>query len=242
MGYIRNRWLLVTIYNSNLRYRYLIFNSALATGSGGCGFFNMTRVLEKTIATASFVVAVALSFISMAISADNDIASNVLFVVAQFLTLCATLLGIDYKFGSNGFGHNVSGKSAVVLLLLVPALTSCKSQKSVLSQSQELSQSAAATLASDVLVTFDWPRLSLPESLSSGAVNRGNLTHESLSPLSPLPTIRILTSANGRSEAKADTRQESASKSEPARFSFVSLWPILVLILCFCLYAKTVRR
>ena len=56
------------------------------------------RTLEKTIATSSFGVAVVLSFVSMAISEDHDIASNVLFVVAQFLTLTATLLGIDYKF------------------------------------------------------------------------------------------------------------------------------------------------
>lgn len=61
-----------------------------------------TRILEKSIATASFVVAVVLAFVSLAISDDHDIASNVLFVVAQFLTLTATLLGIDYKFTSNG--------------------------------------------------------------------------------------------------------------------------------------------
>ncbi len=60
--------------------------------------FAENRMLEKTIATASFCTAVALAFTSMAISTDNDIASNVLFVIAQFLTLTATLLGIDYKF------------------------------------------------------------------------------------------------------------------------------------------------
>lgn len=60
------------------------------------------RVLEKTIATASFVVAVVLTFLSIAISADHDVASNVLFVVAQFLTLTATLLGIDYHFAKDG--------------------------------------------------------------------------------------------------------------------------------------------
>lgn len=59
-----------------------------------------SRYLEKTIATLSFITAVVLSFTSMAISADHDIASNVLFVVAQFLTLTATLLGIDYKFSN----------------------------------------------------------------------------------------------------------------------------------------------
>lgn len=56
------------------------------------------RLLEKTIATASFAVAVILAFVSISISEDNDIASNVLFTIAQFLTLTATLLGIDYKF------------------------------------------------------------------------------------------------------------------------------------------------
>lgn len=60
------------------------------------------RILEKTIATASFTTAVALSFVSMAISTDHDIAANVCLVVAQFLTLTATLLGIDYKFNSHG--------------------------------------------------------------------------------------------------------------------------------------------
>lgn len=60
------------------------------------------RILEKTIATASFAVAVVLTFVSLAISDDHDIASNVLFVVAQFLTLTATLLGIDYKFSHHG--------------------------------------------------------------------------------------------------------------------------------------------
>lgn len=58
------------------------------------------RQLEKTIATASFATAVALAFTSMIISEDNDIAANVCLVIAQFLTLTATLLGIDYKFNT----------------------------------------------------------------------------------------------------------------------------------------------
>ncbi len=60
------------------------------------------RILEKTIATASFIVAVVLVFLSLLISDDNDVAANVCLVVAQFLTLTATLLGIDYKFSANG--------------------------------------------------------------------------------------------------------------------------------------------
>ena len=58
------------------------------------------RYIEKSIAAASFLVAAGLAFTSLLISEDNDIAANVLFVIAQFLTLTATLLGIDYKFTS----------------------------------------------------------------------------------------------------------------------------------------------
>lgn len=64
------------------------------------------RTLEKAIATASFVVAVALAFTSMLISDDNDIAANACLAIAQFLTLTATLLGIDYKF--NSYGKNIT--------------------------------------------------------------------------------------------------------------------------------------
>lgn len=56
------------------------------------------RKLEKTISTASFAVAVLLAFVSMYIREDHDITANVLLAMAQFLTLCCTLLGIDYKF------------------------------------------------------------------------------------------------------------------------------------------------
>lgn len=56
------------------------------------------RLLEKLLAVASFIVASALAFTSLIISEEHDIAANVLFVIAQFLTLTATILGIDYKF------------------------------------------------------------------------------------------------------------------------------------------------
>lgn len=69
----------------------------------------MARKLEKTIATLSFLVAVTLAFTSMLISKDNDIAANVCLAIAQFLTLTATLLGIDYKFTSYGNGKYSSG-------------------------------------------------------------------------------------------------------------------------------------
>ena len=64
----------------------------------------MTRKLEKSISATSFVVAVALAFTSMAVREDHDITANVLLGVAQFLTLCCTLLGIDYKFNSIDYG------------------------------------------------------------------------------------------------------------------------------------------
>lgn len=66
------------------------------------------RSLEKGVAVASFTTAVALAFTSLIISPDHDIAANVLFVIAQFLTLCATILGIDYKFTS----HDITPKGA----------------------------------------------------------------------------------------------------------------------------------
>ena len=60
----------------------------------------MNRRLEKTVSAASFAVAAALAFTSMAIRGDHDITANVLLAMAQFLTLTCTLLGIDYKFSS----------------------------------------------------------------------------------------------------------------------------------------------
>lgn len=54
------------------------------------------------LATASFAVAVALAFISLAIHPEHDIAAGVCMVIAQFLLLCASIIGIDYKL--NNFG------------------------------------------------------------------------------------------------------------------------------------------
>ena len=58
------------------------------------------RYIEKAIAIASFIAAVALAFTSLLISPEYDIAANAMFTCAQFLTLTATILGIDYKFTS----------------------------------------------------------------------------------------------------------------------------------------------
>lgn len=59
-----------------------------------------SRAIEKSVAVASFTTAVALAFVSMFLSADHDVAANVSLVIAQFLTLTATILGIDYKFNA----------------------------------------------------------------------------------------------------------------------------------------------
>lgn len=58
----------------------------------------ISRPIEKALAAASFVVAAALAFTSLLISEDHEIASNVLFVIAQFLLFSASILGLDYKF------------------------------------------------------------------------------------------------------------------------------------------------
>lgn len=56
------------------------------------------RIIEKAIAVGCFLAAVGLAFTSMIISEDHDIAAGVLMMCAQFLTLCATIIGVDYKF------------------------------------------------------------------------------------------------------------------------------------------------
>ena len=60
------------------------------------------RKYEMGLATASFVAAVILAFTGMALHPVHDIAAGVCMVVAQFLILCASIIGIDYKL--NNFG------------------------------------------------------------------------------------------------------------------------------------------
>lgn len=50
------------------------------------------------MAVGSFLAAVGLAFTSLCISTDHDIAAGVLMMCAQFLTLTATIFGIDYKW------------------------------------------------------------------------------------------------------------------------------------------------
>lgn len=56
------------------------------------------RRYEKFVAVSSFFAAVLLAFTSVIVSEDHDVAGGVLMMSAQFLTLTATIFGIDYKF------------------------------------------------------------------------------------------------------------------------------------------------
>ncbi len=56
------------------------------------------RRYEKFVAVSSFFAAVLLAFTSVIVSEDHDVAGGVLMMCAQFLTLTATIFGIDYKF------------------------------------------------------------------------------------------------------------------------------------------------
>lgn len=62
---------------------------------------------EKAVAVASFLAAVGLAFTSMVISKEHDVASGVLMMCAQFLTLTATIFGVDYKFTSSYDGSRI---------------------------------------------------------------------------------------------------------------------------------------
>lgn len=60
------------------------------------------RKYEMYLATASFLVAVVLAFLGMSLHPEHDIAAGVCMVIAQFLILTASIIGIDYKL--NNFG------------------------------------------------------------------------------------------------------------------------------------------
>ena len=64
------------------------------------------RQSEKFVAVCSFFAAVGLAFTSLIISEDHDIAAGVIMMCAQFLTLTATIFGIDYKWNY----HRKGGK------------------------------------------------------------------------------------------------------------------------------------
>lgn len=53
--------------------------------------------VESFVAVGAFLVGAALAFIGQQMSEHGDIRGGTLMGIAQFLTLCATLFGIDYK-------------------------------------------------------------------------------------------------------------------------------------------------
>lgn len=61
-----------------------------------------SKPIQLSLAVAAFSVATVLSFVSLLLSESHDIAAGVCMVIAQFLLLCASLLGIDYKLNSYG--------------------------------------------------------------------------------------------------------------------------------------------
>lgn len=58
------------------------------------------RKAEKIVAVASFVVAAVLAFLGQQMAENGNIESGTLMMCAQFLTLTATIFGIDYKLDS----------------------------------------------------------------------------------------------------------------------------------------------
>ena len=71
------------------------------------------KKVESFVAVGSFLAAVALAFTSLLISQDHDIAAGVLMMCAQFLTLTATIFGIDYKWNSPTSGNSTGGSNTI---------------------------------------------------------------------------------------------------------------------------------
>ena len=57
---------------------------------------------ETFVAIGAFLVAAVLAFIGQQLAEYGDIEGGTLMMCAQFLTLTATIFGIDYKIKSNG--------------------------------------------------------------------------------------------------------------------------------------------
>lgn len=60
------------------------------------------RRIEYAVAVASFITAVCLAAVSLAISEDHEVAAGNCTLVAQFLLLTASIFGIDYKLNQYG--------------------------------------------------------------------------------------------------------------------------------------------
>lgn len=65
-----------------------------------------SRKIEYTVAVASFITAVALSFVSLWLSDQHEVAAGNCTLVAQFLLLTASIFGIDYKLNRYGTTRN----------------------------------------------------------------------------------------------------------------------------------------
>ena len=71
-----------------------------------------SRTIEYTVAVTSFVVAVALAFVSLWLDDQHEVAAGNCTLVAQFLILTASIFGIDYKLNSYGFTHGNKSRNA----------------------------------------------------------------------------------------------------------------------------------
>lgn len=70
-----------------------------------------SRKIEYTVAVASFVAAVALSFVSLFLADQHEVAAGNCTLVAQFLLLTASIFGIDYKYSQSTYGDKESNQS-----------------------------------------------------------------------------------------------------------------------------------
>lgn len=73
---------------------------------------NKSRKIEYTVAVASFVAAVALSFVSLLLADQHEVAAGNCTLVAQFLLLTASIFGIDYKYSQSAHGDKESNQSS----------------------------------------------------------------------------------------------------------------------------------
>ncbi len=71
-----------------------------------------SRKIEYTVAVASFVAAVALSFVSLILADQHEVAAGNCTLVAQFLLLTASIFGIDYKYSSITYGRDKEGNQS----------------------------------------------------------------------------------------------------------------------------------
>lgn len=60
---------------------------------------------EKFVAIGSFLVAAVLAFIGQHLAEQGDIKGGTLMMCAQFLTLCATIFGVDYNYRKHTYGN-----------------------------------------------------------------------------------------------------------------------------------------